>query len=212
MWIAAWEMRGKTPSDAVIALAYRVLANYELLDIAHAIDAHITDPDRGSYTVTPADIIKHLQGGKAERGQSAFDAAYRAACRIGPYQSVVFDDPLIHAVVSDMGGWQQFCNWDIGENEEKKPFMMQEFIKRYAHYAAHPPRQHLRQLTGIFDSTNRMNGPLEHIKPPLLIGDQQAAERVYLTGGDSLALGAVRAPKLEHDAQKALAQKAVGNG
>lgn len=204
LWIAAWEMRGKTPSASVVSLAYRVLEKYDLIDIARAVGAHVDDPDRGVYPVSPADITRQLRGTAGDQGQAAFDRAYKAACKIGPYQSVTFDDPIIHCVISDMGGWQQFCNWDIGEAEEKKPFMQAEFIRRYKMHAANPPKKFLRQLTGIFDATNRMSGHTKAIGPPLLVGNPEAAERVYLGGSDSVALPTRRAEALIEAPAKAL--------
>jgi hypothetical protein len=204
MWMAAWEMRGKTLSASAVALCFRALSGYELSDIARALDAHLLDPDTGQFPPKPADIVRFLRGGAGDQGQAAFDLSYRAACKIGPYQSVTFDDPIIHCVVADMGGWQQFCNWDIGEAEEKKPFMQAEFIRRYKIYAAHPPKKFLRALTGIFDHQNRLNGHTKAIGPPLLIGNPEAAERVYLGGSDSVALPTRRAEKILEAPAKAL--------
>jgi hypothetical protein len=30
--------------------------------------------------------------------------------QVGAYQSVVFDDPLIHLVLEDLGGWIKICS------------------------------------------------------------------------------------------------------
>ena len=35
--------------------------------------------------------------------------------RVGAYQSVAFDDPVIHAVIEDLGGWTKLCRSDLKE-------------------------------------------------------------------------------------------------
>lgn len=57
IWSAACEVCGQTPTDAAIALSFKVLDKYELSDIQKAISAHL---ETSSFTPKPADIISKL--------------------------------------------------------------------------------------------------------------------------------------------------------
>lgn len=182
-WTNAWELTGKTVSPNAILFAFECLRRFDLADVTAALSAHACDPDAGQFSPKPADVIRHLRGGKADRALLAFTKAFTAASHVGSYQSVVFDDPIIHAVLADMGGWVEFCQYDIGENGERKGFLEREFTSRYAGYALRPPTRFPRKLTGIFEAVNSCGGYA--VPAPQLIGNREAAERVYLAGNDA---------------------------
>ncbi len=184
MWIQAWAICGKTPTAGAIRFSFEVLRGYDARDIGEALAAHATDPDSGQYPPKPADVVRHLRGGKAHRAVRAFDLAITAAGRAGPYRSAVFDDPLIHAVISDTGGWVSWCQQDLGERGEKRGFAERDFCKRYEGYLLRPPANYPRKLIGITESGNTQRGYLGAIQAPTLIGDPDLAEQVFLGGAD----------------------------
>jgi len=204
LWRAAWELRGKVPTAGILELCFEALRDHELSDISAALSRHALDPDVGQYTPKPADVIRFLSGGKEARAISAFTVAMKAAARIGAYQTVVFDDPLIHAVIADMGGWQQFCHTDIGEDAEKMPFLQREFCRRYVGCMMRPATQYPRALTGIIEQHNRTHGYVDRVPAPLLIGDKRRAEQVYLGGADRL--------RLEHQPMTDIVASAIDRG
>ena len=107
----------------------------------------------------------------------------RAIRRVGAYRTVVFDDPLIQAVIWDMGGWQALCAM-LSRDE---PFRAREFERRYASYVARPPTAYPRQLMGITDTVNTSKG-YQPTSAPTLIGDEQKALQVLQTGQEASQL------------------------
>ena len=64
----------------------------------------------------------------------AWDKVEEALQRAGSYQRVAFDDPIIHLIISDMGGWIYWCRQTRQEISKKWP----SFKRRYQHYATLP--------------------------------------------------------------------------
>jgi len=173
IWISAWELTGKAPTEGAVRLAYESLKNCALQDIQKMISQHILDPDGGIYPVRPSDIIRHLGGGKADRAARAFRVAMMVARHIGSYESVVFDDPLIAWTIDEMGGWRTFCETPLGENNEKLHFVEMSFCKRYQAYLISPPKAGgSPPCVGIIEHTNILNGYPESIHERIAIGDR----------------------------------------
>lgn len=94
----------------------------------------------------------------------------------GAYSSVVFDDPMTQAVIlRTYGGWPRLCM-----ECDTKGFR-REFARTWAAYC----RQGIGEfghLPGIFENSNRRNGFLEHIEPPILVGNQEKARAIWEQG------------------------------
>lgn len=95
---------------------------------------------------------------------------------VGSYDSLVFDDAVLHRVVEDIGGWIRLSEYTAKEID----FLVHEFKKRYAAYVLHPPTSYPRQLIGRFAWHNHQWG--HQSQPPLLVGNPQKAEQVYQQG------------------------------
>lgn len=54
------------PTEGAVKLQYALLKGYPIDVIKGAIRAHLTDPERGNYPPTPADIIRQIQARIAE--------------------------------------------------------------------------------------------------------------------------------------------------
>ncbi len=153
------------PSEATIELYWLSLSDYEYVDVQRAVTQHMRDSSRGQFLPRVADIVRQIDGEPGDIADSAWMKVYHSARKVGAYESVVFDDPKIHHVVSAMGGWLRFCHCDLKE----EPFIAKEFCNRYKALGnrenfAYPPR-----IIGIFEAENAMNGyPVE---PPRLVGD-----------------------------------------
>lgn len=86
------------------------------------------------------EIMSQVEGDAETRAIQAFAKVESAVRHIGRYSSIGFDDPIIHAVLNDMGGWIQFCNCKEGDI----PFKANEFLKRYQN-------RYPRYLPGLYD-------------------------------------------------------------
>lgn len=197
------EMYGKEISDGAMGLWFEALAHYDIDAISSAASAHVSSPDNGQFMPKPADIIKMIGGTSKDSAFLAWSKVDKAVQRVGNHKSVVFDDPLIHAVISDMGGWISF-----GEKDgDEWPFVGNEFKSRYQGYKSRGEvPEYNGKLIGLSEANNRTAG--FEIAPPVLIGDAVLAKRVLecatgkslqiTTASESVmsALGKISGPQL----------------
>lgn len=158
----------------VLDIWWNALKSYDLAAINQAFGRHVVNPDNGKWLPKPSDIIRMLQGSVQDTALRAWAKVDRAVRHKGVYVDVVFDDPLIHKVVHDMGGWIGFGM----KTEDEWPFVAREFENRYRGYRERSeiPENYPGVLVGIANAHNAQNGlPLQ---PPVMIGDRSVCERV----------------------------------
>jgi hypothetical protein len=180
LWTAMAEQYGKTVSDAAQAMAFASLERYSLDDIRRAISAHIADPINGRFIAKPADLVLHIAGDPESRSLLAWSKVEDAIGSVGPYRSVVFDEPSIMAALDDMGGWIELCNI----KDDELPFKRNEFVKRYKGYVNRPAVSHPAKLVGISESHNMQHAP-KFKTIPVLIGDPDRALLVHQAGSQA---------------------------
>ncbi|BBE09704.1 Bacteriophage protein, Gp10 [Mycoavidus cysteinexigens] len=172
-------MYGRDLTSGVIALYWQGLQAYDLAAVREALNRHVNNPDTGQFMPKIADIHKMLQGSTQDSALTAWSKVDRTMREKGPYQSVIFDDPLIHRVLSEMGGWIQLST----KHEDDWPFVRNEFVNRYRGYRMrsevpdYPP-----VLIGIAEMTNQQLG--FEVAPPLLVGSAAMAQQVMRQGTD----------------------------
>jgi len=101
----------------------------------------------------------------------AYDKLHEAYLRFSPYHSVIFDDPVIHAVVNSLGGWLKLASLTIDEAK----WYRKDFEAKYKHYA--PQVRNLNvptKLVGQFEIDNSEKFP-KFVRPPQIIGDEVKA-------------------------------------
>ena len=168
---------GRSISTFMLTVFWDGLKMHTLEDVSRALTLHARDPDHGQWPPKVADISRLLEGSTSSQGMRAWAVVEKALRMVGGHASVVFDQPLIHAVISDMGGWPALCQTQV----EKLPFVAREFERRYAAYRL---RRELPDypdhLIGHHEAENRLKGypPAR----PTLIGDQDRATAVMLGG------------------------------
>lgn len=190
LWLATCGLypHGRQPNEATVSIAFEALSAYPLTDIRRALSAHLQDPDAGRFQPTPAAVLAHLAGTGTDRARLAWSKVEKAMRSVGQYQTVAFDDPLIHEALAEMDSWPRLCQ----TSEDELPFRRQEFIKRYeartrmGASGAHPPA-----LVGTDESECRMEGYLDRVPETVLIGDQQQAQQVLESGkaGQRIEIG-----------------------
>lgn len=188
------EQYGKKPSDGLISLYWQGLKNYEFPAVREAIGRHLGNTDTGQFMPKIADIIRMMQGSSQDTAFAAWSKVDKAVRAVGPYESVVFDDPLIHKVLHDMGGWLSLCEKD----DEAWPFLQNEFVNRYKGFKSRNERvEYPAKLIGIFEANNAKEG--RRIAPPMLIGDATKAKEVLTLGSSgSQLLGVTRFEEIEN--------------
>lgn len=174
---------GKDASKFAVEVWFQALKGYDIEAIRDAFGRHCVNPDTGQFLPKPADIVRMLAGSSADSAMSAWSKVVRAIGSAGAYATVVFDDPLIHAVIRDMGGWIGLCH----TADDELPFRRNEFVTRYRGFRQRSiTPEYPHKLIGISDAQNAEDG--YHAQHPTLIGDRDAAHRV-LIGGTSAPRG-----------------------
>ena len=131
---------------------------------------------------------------------------------VGAYRDVVFDDPLIHLCVVDLGGWTKLCR--TGYDEQS--YLQHRFCESYRTYARRgDPGEYPARLTGAG------SGADEYLKvgmkppPPALVGDKELARKVLAGGAATLRLAsapaAIALPDLRPAANDSAPRRAGGS-
>lgn len=175
---------GKGVSGFALDVWWTALKGYDLSAVVDAFNRHLANPDVGQFAPKPADIIRMLQGSTQDSALRAWAKVDQAVRQIGPYEDVVFDDPVIHRVIHDMGGW-------IGlgaKTSDEWPFVAKEFENRYRGFKVKSEiPEYPSKLIGIASAHNEKEG----FKPeaPVLIGNELRARQVLNGGTDKPTIG-----------------------
>ncbi len=157
---------------------WKALERFDIEQVEKAMAESIQNPDSGQFMPKPADLIRVLEGTRTDRALIAWGKALDAMQRVGAYQSVVFDDPVIHAVIEDLGGWIKVCRGELGE----LGFVEHRFCESYRAYAGRPvPTEYPAKLVGCHEIDNRTAG--RKVADPILVGDAKKAAEVLRLGG-----------------------------
>lgn len=92
---------------------------------------------------------------------------------VGGYRSIVFDDPIIHLVVSRMGGWPKLCAMTYDEWK----FMRRDFERLYDAACREPiPIDQIpSRLAGILEISNSAHGHNGRPVQMQIYGDERKA-------------------------------------
>lgn len=167
-------------SEFTLQVWLQACRDYTLEQVKKAMTAHATDPDRGQYAPKVADIVRILAGTTTDRAALAWGKTFEAMQAVGAYTDVVFDDPAIHAVVEDLGGWPKICRSQLDDLSH----LQHRFCVAYKAYVGRGQFEYQRKLMGDRspDSMYEKRGlPLPR---PAIVGNKEAARLVY-EGGNS---------------------------
>lgn len=175
------EYYGKELSDGVISLYWQGLHQYSIDEIEGAIGRHLQNPDTGQWMPKIADIVRMLEGTTLNAAVLAWAKVMRAVGSVGQYQSLAFDDAVIHLVIDDLGGWPGICQ----TSEEELPFLQKRFENSYRAYRqrGNDLPGHPRYLPGVSEAQNSARGYKPD--PPRLVGDLTRAKAVFQGGSDA---------------------------
>lgn len=162
----------QTASDFVITVFWNACQRYDMDQVREAFNIHVMDPDAGQFVPKPADIVKHLQGTHGDRAQVAWGKAFGALQSVGQYNSVQFDDGVIHKVIEDLGGWVEFNKITF----EELPYLQKRFCDAYRAQSRSREVTWPSYLCGLAEIANGPHGM--SVKPPVLIGNPAGCARV----------------------------------
>gem|GEM_PF-639092 len=151
-------------SEHAIEIYWQTLKRYSLVEIREAITNHCSNINAGRFFPKPADIIAAIIGDTRAQAQQAWSKVIKAVQSVGPYSCVAFDDPIIHVVIDDMGGWVKLCRIKV----DQEIFIAKDFQERYQHCVVNRPIHYPQYLPGIFSNQHEV----------MLIGDETKAKQV----------------------------------
>lgn len=166
---------GKTMRDEVANLWFEALKGYDLETVSAALSRHAVNPDNGQFMPRPADVVKLIEGGSDEVALAAWSKVDRAVRQIGTWESVVFDDPLIHYAIANMGGWIALGH----KGEDEWPFVRNQFVTLYRG-ARMRSFEFPAKLVGIAEAANSSRNVRQ--APPRFVGDRAKALAVLERG------------------------------
>ena len=151
---------------------------FDLEQVRKALTGHAMDPERGQFPPKPADLVRQLEGTSTDRAMLAWGKLLDAIQRVGGYTDVVFDDPVIHAVVEDLGGWVKVCR---GETKDLG-YLQHRFCEGHRAYSGRGQFDYPRRLMG--DRSPDEMYARKGLKPPrpAIIGNADKAKLVYEGG------------------------------
>lgn len=162
--VSVSELCGRTVSKQVINLWFGLLSRYTFDEVSKAFSLHLEREPRFPY---PSDILGILNQSFSDRALSALVKVERGMSLHGAYSTVIFDDPVIHAVIEELGGWIKSCQL----KEDQFTWWKKDFRERYEHHIKHGLEYYYpSKLYGIFDMTNLTHGLPP--QPPKLVGDK----------------------------------------
>lgn len=175
----------RTPiSSVAIDIYWDGLKQFDYEAIERAFRQHTQLPDKeGHFMPQISDVKKMIGGGTSDQASLAWSKVNSAVRLIGPLSDIVFDDPLIHRVLADMGGWAM-----LGTKEEKEwPFIAKEFENRYRGYRMSGQKpEYPRVLTG---SDNAHNVAAGRPKMPARLSGNEALCLQVARGSEPGLLG-----------------------
>ncbi|AVS68149.1 hypothetical protein C8245_23015 [Paracidovorax avenae] len=165
-------------SDFVLDVWWNACRPFDFEQIKKAINRHIADPEHGKFPIGVADVARLLQGTATDRAAVAWGKCHDAMSRVGAWQNVVFDDPAIHAVIEDLGGWSKLCRMPLPEMGH----VQHRFLEAHRAYTRLESFDYPRMLQGAADGAGEY--AKYGLKPPkpVIVGDVERARLVYQGG------------------------------
>ncbi|MEG2047836.1 MAG: DUF6475 domain-containing protein [Comamonas sp.] len=189
---------GKDASRFVLDLWWNACQAFDLEQIEKAMQRHCTDAEHGQFTPKVADIARVLQGTTTDRAAMAWGKVLEAIGAVGAYTDVVFDDPAIHAVVEDLGGWPKVCRTEVKELS----YLQHRFQLAHRAYTESGQFEYQRRLPGDRSPDHDYTSRGIPLPRPALVGDRERAIAVLKNGS---ATGKTRISTLPEQAMHLLA-------
>ena len=161
------EVYGKDMSEAGLSVWWSALSRYSTEQVTSALNAHVQDAERGQFMPKPGDIVRQIEGTPDDAAMTAWHKVDNAVRRVGYGPTLVFDDPKIHQVISEMGGFAQFGR----ATEHDMQFLRSTFTKRYAGLKV--PTDYPPSIAGWHTDGKKV-----------FIGDESRCKQVLESGAD----------------------------
>ena len=166
------EVFDREPTKALAHAYYEALNDLTDDQLTKAV-AVVLRTRKYSKLPLPSDIREAITGDVGSAAIIALDKAEKAAATHGSYKSVQFDDPVIHMVISAMGGWYKFCCPAAYGDPQDWHWKAKEFKSIYETFSHRTTAECPIVLYGLSDTNNGASGSQGLGRPPVQIGDQK---------------------------------------
>ena len=178
------------PSAAKIEFYFKALSDLSIEEVETGA-LRVANTKTMKVFPTPAEIREAVRGKAEDLAVIAVDKIQNALRGVGGYESVCFDDPVIHLIIQNYGGWAKLS--DIIQDEWK--WIRKEFEKHYKVYAGRgtPLTAIPERLAGIHEKVSaakQLPWPEENVK---FIGDDH---KILAWTAERKALVAAKPDKL----------------
>jgi len=154
-------------SEAALSIWWEALADYPIEAIRAAMTQYVKTPGK-RFAPAIGDVTEILIGSQTDAALLAWHEVLAAIRDYGHYHSVRFADPLVHHIITGMGGWiavSAMTNTEL-------PFRAKEFQALYmAHVLRKQELPQIGYLSGAYEIGNGNAGMERGVKPKLAIHD-----------------------------------------
>lgn len=168
-------------SKFVLELWWNACRPFEFEQISAAMQRHATDAEHGQFAPKVADLVRILAGTATDRAALAWGKCLDAMGRVGAYTDVVFDDPAIHAVVEDLGGWPKLCRTELKE----LGYVQHRFQEGHRAYVGRGTFEYPKRLAGDRSPDSEYAKFRLPLPRPAIVGDRKRAQLVHQGGNSS---------------------------
>lgn len=165
----------------VLDVWWQACQRFDLEQVAKALTTHAMDPDHGHFSPKPADVVRQLGGTATDRAMLAWGKVLDAVGSVGAYTDVVFDDPAIHAVIDDLGGWPKVCR---GETKDLS-YLQHRFTEAHRAYSGRGQFEYPRSLRGDRAADEMFARRGLPPPKPAVVGNKERAMQVYANGSQN---------------------------
>lgn len=173
-------------SEFTLSVWWQAMQPYSLEQVRKAMTGHATNPDGGQFAPKVADVVRILDGTHTDRAMLAWGKVHEAMSAVGAYQDVVFDDPAIHAVIEDLGGWPKVCRTETKE----LGYLQKRFCDGHKAYTGRGEFPYPRRLMGDRSPDSEYERHGLALPRPALVGDTERAALVF-KGGSAAGKAAI---------------------
>lgn len=166
-------------SEFILGVWMQACEPFEVDQISRALTEHIQDPEHGTFAPKVSDLTRVLQGTSTDRAALAWGKTLEAMSAVGAYTDVVFDDPAIHAVVEDLGGWPKLCR----STYEELSYIQHRFCVSHKAYIGRGTFEYPRMLTGDRAPLEMYERKGLPVPRPAMVGNLAQCQRVLQQGG-----------------------------
>lgn len=168
----------KPLTEAFVVIYYEALKGFKIKDIRQAVNKVMVERVFNGMP-KPAEIVNKIRGEESDRATLAWNKLTKAIRRVGPYSSVMFDDPVIHACIEALGGWPKVCF----VLEDELQWLQRDFIAQYKVMQGRPCR--LKHNAGITEQINAANGFEQY--DVAFVGDEQVKRKQIANDKDKVS-------------------------